>query len=330
VNFLRADGTWAAPAGGGGGGSPGGASGEVQYNNGGAFAGAADVTIEGGQLRLPVIATPAAPAAGGLKLFGRSIANRLLPAIIGPSGLDTSLQPHFGRNRVGIWSPLGNSTTITALGMTAPTSIGTATTANVATTNRHQRTRRIDYLVTTAATTAIAGWRSAAAQWTIGAATAGDGGFHFVNRWGPATGVATATSRAFVGMMASLTPTDTEPSTRVNMVGMGWDAADTNIQMMHNDGSGVATKIDLGAAFPVPTADRTAYYELALFSPPGTVQEVHYEVIDLVSGATATGTITTNIPSTTQLIGPHGWMSVGGTSSVIGAALMSLYIESDL
>jgi hypothetical protein len=42
-NFLRADGTWAAPAGGGGG-SPGGASGEIQFNNAGSF---------GGFLRLP-------------------------------------------------------------------------------------------------------------------------------------------------------------------------------------------------------------------------------------------------------------------------------------
>ncbi|WP_149589840.1 hypothetical protein, partial [Tabrizicola flagellatus] len=33
--------------------SPGGASGEIQFNNAGAFGGAADVEIEGGQLRLP-------------------------------------------------------------------------------------------------------------------------------------------------------------------------------------------------------------------------------------------------------------------------------------
>ena len=37
TNFLRADGTWAAPAGGGG--SPGGASLTIQYNNSSAFAG---------------------------------------------------------------------------------------------------------------------------------------------------------------------------------------------------------------------------------------------------------------------------------------------------
>jgi len=37
TNFLRADGTWAAPSGGGGGGTPAGSQGNVQFNNGGSF-----------------------------------------------------------------------------------------------------------------------------------------------------------------------------------------------------------------------------------------------------------------------------------------------------
>ncbi|MFN3575359.1 MAG: hypothetical protein ACK4TJ_00005, partial [Tabrizicola sp.] len=48
--------------------APGGAVSKIQFNNAGAFGGAADVEIEGGQLRLPTIATPAAPAADGVKL----------------------------------------------------------------------------------------------------------------------------------------------------------------------------------------------------------------------------------------------------------------------
>jgi hypothetical protein len=48
ANFLRADGSWAAP---GGGGVAAGLTGQVQWNDAGAFAGAADVQIEGGQLR---------------------------------------------------------------------------------------------------------------------------------------------------------------------------------------------------------------------------------------------------------------------------------------
>ncbi len=280
-------------------------------------------------LDLPMIATPAAPPADTARAFMREIANRAMLAVMGPSGLDASLQPHFARNKVFLVSPAGNSTTIPTIGAAAPTATGTATAANVATTNRHQRMKRIDYLVTTAATTAVAGWRVAAAQFTIGAATAGDGGFHFITRWGPATGVATATNRAFVGLANSTSaPTDVEPSTITNMIGMGWDAADTNIQLMYR-GAGAVTKVDLGASFPVPTSDRTAVYELALFSPPGTTQSVSYEVTDLVSGAVATGTITTGLPSNTTLLAPRGWMSVGGTSSVIGIALMSLYIETD-
>ncbi len=328
ANFLRADGAWAAPAGGGGG-SPGGASDELQYNNAGAFAGAADVEIEGGQLRLPDIAVPATPAAGGLKLFAKGVAGRLLAATLGPSGLFTTLQPNLGRNRIATWAPAGNSTTIVADGAAALTATGTATAANIATTNRHTYMRRLEFLVTVAATTAVAGWRGAAAMFGVGGVAAGDGGFHFICRWGPATGVATTTNRGFVGMASSIAaPTDVEPSTITNIVGMGWDAADTNIQIMHR-GLGAVTKIDLGAAFPVPTADRTKAYELALYAPPGPTQSVGYEVTDLATGAVTSGSITTNLPTTATLLAPRSWMSVGGTSSVIGIALMGLYIETD-
>jgi Protein of unknown function (DUF2793) len=328
TNFLRADGTWAAPAGGGGG-SPGGASGEIQFNNAGAFGGAADVEIEGGQLRLPVIATPTAPAADGLKLFGRKVGGRVMPAFKGPSGLDSSLQPTFARNKMGLFMPGGNGATDSQVGMVF-TAVGTATTENVATTNLHTYMRRRSWRVTTASTTAVAGLRGTHLQFTLGGPSAGLGGFHLVWRWAPATGVATATHRAFAGMRGSASaPTDVNPSTQTSVCGMGYDAADTNIQFMHNDASGTATKIDLGASFPKPNVDLASVYEIALFAPPGTTQSLSYEVTNLVSGAVATGTITTDLPTTTALLAPYGYISVGGTSSVIGFATMGLYIETD-
>src|SRR5215472_19212339 len=45
TNFLRADGTWSAPAGGGG--TPGGANTDVQFNNTGAFGGDSGFTYAG-------------------------------------------------------------------------------------------------------------------------------------------------------------------------------------------------------------------------------------------------------------------------------------------
>lgn len=271
---------------------------------------------------------PPTPVASTVLVFGRSLANRMMVAFKGPSGLDSSLQPHIGRNKMSTWTPAGNGTVIVADGAAPLTAAGTPTTANVATTNRHTYQKRLDYLVTTAAATAVAGFRYAAAQWTVGGPAAGAGGFHFICRFGPATGVATASNRCFVGMGASTAaPTDVEPSSLVNQVGCGWDAADANIQIMHR-GAGGVTKIDTG--IPVPTADRTKSYELALFSPPGTTQTVGYEFTDLdTGGAVASGVITTNLPTSTTLLSPRGWMSVGGTSSVIGIALMSLYLESD-
>ncbi|MEO6299987.1 MAG: DUF2793 domain-containing protein, partial [Paracoccaceae bacterium] len=63
ASFLRADGTWAATSGG-----PGGAVSQVQFNNAGAFAGAAEVLVENNQLRLGTAASLTVPAAGGTRL----------------------------------------------------------------------------------------------------------------------------------------------------------------------------------------------------------------------------------------------------------------------
>lgn len=317
-------------ASGGGGGSPGGSSGEVQYNNGGAFAGAADVKIEGGQLRLPAIAAPTAPAAGGVKLFGQGLAGRTLPAFDAEIGEPSALMPHLAYGRWGLWAAGGNNTTDTAFGI-ATNSTGTSTGVNWATTNYRTRLRWREYLVTVAATTAVAGQRGAAAQFSLGASVSSQnvGGFHFVLTWSPATGVV-STHRAFAGMTSSnAAPTDVNPSTLLNMIGMGYDSADTNIQFMNNDGSGTATKTDLGASFPKPSADRTSAYRIEMYAPPGATQVVHYLITNLTSGATASGSVTTDIPANTTALCYQFYTSVAGVSSVIGVAVGQLFIGTE-
>lgn len=281
------------------------------------------------ELVFPAIATPAAPAAGNLSLFAKSIGGRIMPAFIGPSGLEAALQPHFGRNKVALFSAAGTSAVAPVAIGVIMSSAGTLTASNWGSGNFWQEIRKIEYLVTVASTTAVAGIRNQANQFTVGGAAANRGGFHHIAVWGPATGVATTTTCAFCGMRPSGALTDVQPSTLTNMVGMGWDAADTNVQFMYNNSAGTATKIDLGASFPVPTVDRTTIYRLTMFSPPGTTQIVNYQVENLDTGASATGSVNTNLPSTTTPLAQTIYMSVGGTSSVIGIAVSQLYTETD-
>ena len=325
TTFLRADGSFAAPTAAA---TPAGSTGQVQYNNAGAFDGASEILVENNQLRLPTATNFALPASGGVRLVGRADAGRTLPAFLTQDGIVRDFQTALTRSSPLVCKGQPGSTGLSVIGGIAPTAVGTATAAAIATTNLFTMTPRLDYLVSTASTTAVAGFRSINLMVTAGGASAGIGGFHLVGRWGPATGVSVTTNRAFFGMAnVTVAPTDVEPSSGLNCVGMGWDAADANVQVMFNDGTGACSKIDLGALFAVPTTDRTTLYELSLFSPKGTTQSVDWFVTNLVNGATASGTLTTDLPSTTTLLAPRGWMSVGGTSSVIGLTLNSLYID---
>jgi len=245
------------------------------------------------------------------------------------SNLENGFFESAFEEKIARWIPAGNSTTITAIGAAALTATGTATAANASATNGHTQARKLDYLVTAAATNAIAGFRAPNSIWWRGN-QAGFGGFNYLCQWGPATGVATATNRAFVGMSSVVSaPTDVEPSSLTNMIGMGWDSADTNIQIMTNDGSGTATKIDLGSNFPVPSIDRAKIYELRLYAPPNGSQ-IQWQVKDLGADEMASGVINSDMIPAATFVSPRGWMSAGGTSSVIGIALFDLWIKTGI
>jgi len=113
--------------------------------------------------------------------------------------------------------------------------------------------------------------------------------------------------------------TATNPSAKTNILIFGVDAADSNLQVMHNDGTGTATKIDLGANFPGKTAD--AVYRGAFYCEPNDTT-VYYRVDRLDSAFTATGTLTTDLPANTSLMDVHTGMS-NGTTAAIGSMLFS-------
>ena len=304
--------------------------GEVIHKSSTGISAAANIEVDNGFLRLPV-GLPTTAAAGGVVMGARTIGNKILPAFVGPSGLDSALQPFIARNKIGLFIPPGNATTAQTLGMNV-TGTGTATAANVATTNIHTAMRRLEYAVTTAATTAVVGLRSGVLQYWIGGSGSQLGGFHFVSRFGPSRGSASNVTRRFFAGFTSNTgaPTDVNVSTTAawaNLIGVGCDSTDANWQVMHRNGTAATTKIDTG--IPKSYTDATEMFDIAIFAPPNGGGPVGILFTRLSDGATFSTNITTNLPAATQLLNWQLFSSVGGTSSVMGISVASVYIETD-
>jgi hypothetical protein len=233
------------------------------------------------------------------------------------------------RGRTVAWVAAGNSVTVVARDIAALATVGTATTINTASTTPYGIIRKVEFNAAAVAT-AVAGVRYGQAMWYCGGGAANIGGFAFNALWGPSVGLANATRRAFMGMSANTgAATDVLPSSIANIIGMGWELGDTSIQIMHR-GAAAITKVPLGAgSFPVPSVDRADLYLLQLYAVPGTTQSVTWTVTNIITGATATGVITTNLPLTTQGLTPACYTSVGGTSSVVGFALSYISINTN-
>lgn len=129
------------------------------------------------------------------------------------------------------------------------------------------------------------------------------GGFDIEMSYGLESLNAAAQTRFFCGLMGEVTPNDLEVSNIVNMIGIGCDLADNNLQFMVNDATGAATKTDLGALFAGKTAG--AAYSLRLHSEPNGVS-IDYWVrrIDGGNEAEVSGSIASNIPANTVFLGP--------------------------
>jgi hypothetical protein len=205
---------------------------------------------------------PHAPS-DGLELFAMRRAGQYMAAQIGPSGAVTPLQPYFANGKVGIvLATTDAAVVVNAIGMSAPTISGTATARGPATTSLLTSARRIGYVLASATINLATGWSLAGtlAIFCRGNA-AGIGGFFFHARFG--FNALTAGNRHLIGLAATATTTG-DPSAATNAAFIGKDAADTNFQVMTNDGSGTATKVDTGVT---PAADKL--YDVFIFTPSG-------------------------------------------------------------
>lgn len=104
-----------------------------------------------------------------------------------------------------------------------------------------------------------------------------------------------------------------DPDTWVNIAVFAKRAADTNVQLLANTSSGTATATDLGASFPA--AGSTTAYFARLTARGGGTPTIDYYIKNLVTGDTATGSITADLPVADTVLASIMWVANGPTTA---------------
>ena len=208
-----------------------------------------------------------------------------------PSAFPRGYYGNNGSTTLSLW---GNANAATLNGTAGAISISTGSYLN----------RTIRLAINTAATAGSkAGIRSASLYHSVGQ------GFYFSVGWAIQDASYVVGAKQFHGLLP-ITTIGTisnliDNSSLLNFVGVGSDALDTNLQIFCNDGTGTASKIDLGANFP---ANRTAgavlnnFYVFEMYNSSGS-SSVKYKITERSSGNTAQGTLTADLPSIDTLLG---------------------------
>jgi hypothetical protein len=277
-----------------------------------------------------VTSVPSAPSAGNLNTFARTIAGGYTaPAFLNATQAVAMLQPAIANKRISTFTPQTGAV-ISLIGFVAGSVQGTATAAAPSSTSFFTRAPRVTY-VSAGTAGSFASWYQGVGTVTLGVSgTPNFGGFYYVTRFGIADTV--ASPRTFIGLASvGTTPTNVEPSTLVNSIGIGQGASNTNL-FVYYGGSAAQTPINLGANFPTNTSN-TDWYELTLFAPPTSNNTVYYQVVRLNTGNVASGTLTgtagTVLPANTTFLMPRNWRTNNATASAVTLAFGNMYLEMD-
>jgi hypothetical protein len=267
-------------------------------------------------------AKPDPPIPGRGRLYGRQRHGRAYLDWQSSNGRDYPLQPFLGNNMVVMWLP-ETSTTIRTWGIPV-TSVGTVSTPTIASTSLSTSFRR--WRLTSAGTANSASENRAAQNVCWRGNAAGLGGFTLVMRVNLST--IPANSRGFFGLLSATgaTSTSQSPQALTNCLGFAWESAETSFRFQNNDGTGTATRVDLGANFP--TNSTTAVYTMYIYAFPNG-SDVWYRIVREDNGSIAEGSVSTDLPSNTTFLTPHLYMNNGGTASACSFDCGGVYIETD-
>lgn len=277
-----------------------------------------------GRLKLADVVDPAAPA-DGLLIYSKSMAGRSMPRFMGVSGEGAVLQSALHGKAVFCMLPTNAAAAPTVLGGTVTTNATTSHQQTIASANRWQATRRIRWETSATAGT-TSGARSVYGQYFLGNA-AGFGGFWFRGQFGQ--GINLAGAQTFFGLTASTAILGGDPSALLNILGVGYDAADLatgNWFFMRNDGAGAATKVDLGVNAARGT---TQGYELIMYAAPNSTT-VFVFIQNLDTGVVVLDTsYNTDVPAVNTAMAFRAEVRNGAVAAAANIEVAKVYIEAE-
>lgn len=278
----------------GAGGSPAGSTGEVQYNNGGVFAGATGFKIESNVANMPAVAAPPAPPSNSISYFTQLQAARAMPRFRAAADPNPcGVQRAFWDCKIPVVvGPAGGTTAPVVLAASVLTAATMSFAQSFVSNNRWTSQPKKRYAISTANT--ATGIRQNYTQFYRGSQP-GYGGFFFAARVGVANN---KLADLFVGMCASTAVLGGNASALTNCIGMGYDVGDSaagNWFLIRNDGAGVATKVGLGATNAARAAD--IGFDLFIYNPPNS-GEFYVQIINVNTGAEVLNTsYNTDVPA---------------------------------
>jgi hypothetical protein len=319
----------------GSGGSPGGSNTQVQFNNAGSFGGLSGLVNDGGNprftahARLDSVSVPSAPAVGSTRVYGHDYGALSLPSFRPASGLPFAmLNGQIGKRER--WMRMYVGASPDTQGIAGVSGLGTQATSNrspTATTLLGQVMRRTGTSAASANATGSVGLSNYGVQYVVYVSCSGNsaaGGFFAMIRGGwPSV---RSDQRLFMGMHTTVNVSG-EPSALLDCIGVGADQGDTNLQWMHNNGSGTATKTDTGVA---KTSLADALLELRIYVPPGG-SRADLELVNLETGAVYTRfNVTSKLPPADTGLGPLVMANTGTTTTTaVVAAFNGYYAVED-
>lgn len=330
TSFLNASGAYSTPAGGG---SPGGSNTQVQYNNSSAFGGAAHLAVDtSGNAVLGEYTTtiPTSPP-NNVTIFDRNETGGR-PLLASTSGSNRAVElwnaPGFGRYQKTYANGFGNAN-IGSIGLSIISATTGTPSVSTYTGNTFQGSVP-NFMYTSAATAGSStGFAPTGANsnaiWK--STVAGCGGWDVIIRFGIIT--ATATNRIYVGFSGATSDIgNVDPSSLTNIIAFGCDAADANMQFIWNDGSGTASKIDLGSSFPAKTSN--VWYEARIHSDPnGTTYSYSLERLDPGGSGFTNGTVSTDQINPLSILTPQFHFNNGTTASAVVGGFITWTLMSD-